>query len=132
MLVRASHKSQSANKIALLRFYYTFPYALFTLCVGSEGFLLFLCVLTRGASARMTVSADLLECCRRYLSYWTTGPEIPALAQEGQAPPTLVPVLMWVCTPFFLLKQAISVVQLWDAMATIAEEDEKERASKGK
>lgn len=43
--------------------------------------------------------------------------------------PYFVPVMLWICAPFFLLKQAISVVQLYDAMRGIAEFDEKERAA---
>lgn len=40
LLTQESHKHYNQDENFLLRFYYTFPYALFCLCVGNETFLL--------------------------------------------------------------------------------------------
>lgn len=115
LLGGGSHKDKAANPNALLRFYYTFPYALLVLCVMSEGFLLFL-----------------------YTWYHTPGPQMPAALSAMLSPfgasATLhfVPVAIWVCAPFFFLKQAISVVQGWDAFARIAAADTREREALAK
>jgi len=104
------HHKKAVTKWALLRFYYTFPYALFVLVLGSEMFVVTM-----------------------YAHHWEkTLFASPALAWMKITVQTLV----YVSLPLFALKHIINVVQLMSAVEKIVEYDvkllEEKEMTKGK
>eukprot|EP00753_Platysulcus_tardus_P005692 PLAT13618.1.p2 GENE.PLAT13618.1~~PLAT13618.1.p2 ORF type:complete len:235 (+),score=115.09 PLAT13618.1:45-707(+) len=100
-----NHKKASDNP--LLTFYYSFPYALFLLCLFSEGFLAFIWLLGAGVPGPMLT--------------------LPVLGQTA-----LCKVGAYFCLPWFVFKQLVSVVQLGEACAAIVEYDARLKSGKAK
>lgn len=117
----SSHKSL-ADEPALLKFYYTYPKALFFVCLLNEGFL---------ATAFLYFSAKKTALSGGLLAFMADD----ALSRAGQrlgivgTPLPLYELLMYVCFPVFAMKQLFSVLQLGKAAQRILALDDAARAA---
>lgn len=94
--------THKGSQNALLNFYYTFPFALLIFCVFNEMFLVCLYIKATvfvGWMIMPVFGVPLVDCCQ-YFAF-----------------------------PFFVFKQLMNVVQLWDSVAGLLEYDEKPKSS---
>eukprot|EP01138_Halocafeteria_seosinensis_P015677 gb/GECG01015998.1/.p1 GENE.gb/GECG01015998.1/~~gb/GECG01015998.1/.p1 ORF type:complete len:219 (+),score=9.58 gb/GECG01015998.1/:1-657(+) len=99
LLQSGSHKTSVRNP--LLRFYYLYPYALFTFCLGNEVFLMSLYGIVMLPN----------------FTIW-----IPILDRVG-----IFTTALYLGFPFFFMKQIFSVIQLVESATKIIEVDEQDR-----
>ena len=120
MLVGAASHKSLADEHPLLRFYYTAPYALFTVCLLNEALLLAVFLLPHEAAFDAALAAwpgaALLRSAAGALTGWL-----------GAPPASVLRAAVVVCFPVFALKQVFSVLQLVTAARRVAAVDERKR-----
>jgi CDP-diacylglycerol--inositol 3-phosphatidyltransferase len=106
----ASHKDTSTSRFALLKVYYSSRPVMALFCVGQEAYYLI-------TYAQKTAS---LAAASASLPFWPPSPSALEMA-------------LLVSLPFFALKQLCNVLQLVDALQSLAEDDAQTRnAGRGK
>ena len=150
----ASHKTIK-DEPALLRFYYTAPYALFWVCTFNELFLLsayllthlpelqaIVCVATRGDVGCVDANRSALVCTKARIyndsdpcphmpshpSRSSPSGVLPLVGAFFAGPVHVVEFIAYVSFPVFALKQVFSVIQLLTAAKRIVAMDEADRA----
>jgi hypothetical protein len=99
----ASHKN-TGDETWLLRFYYSFPYALFFVCLFNETFLAMLYLIAYQSNTATPAAAHTVFATQLSVGGWTM---------------SVAELLARISFPVFALKQVISVVQLVTAAQRI-------------
>lgn len=113
----ASHKSL-AGEHSLLRFYYTAPYALFSVCLLNEACLLAFYLLPHEAAFEAAVAAHVPALTAAAAAF------VPALFTHT----SVLRAVLHISFPVFALKQLFSVLQLISAARRVLAIDEARRA----
>eukprot|EP00300_Choanocystis_sp_HF-7_P040228 c6685_g1_i1.p1 GENE.c6685_g1_i1~~c6685_g1_i1.p1 ORF type:complete len:303 (+),score=58.37 c6685_g1_i1:113-910(+) len=101
----SSHKSVDSQKNLLMRIYYTWPYAMLIVCFFSEAFYVSLFMLKSAPN-----DWHFVPWADGHISFFL--------------------LWVWLATPFFVFKQIVNVIQMFEAFADLGKRDFELRAAK--